>query len=156
WMDTSIGEVKAAVLRTEKGVVVLPMWLGKGAQYVPGQSAAVRLSMTVPQVPSGTQAWEVTPGDVHALQIERVIGGTRVTVPEFGLTTAIVFTADNSPSGLLVRFQDHARRTRKLAAQWAHDLAEEEIKKVLQVEADLERSGHILPDGKALKDDART
>jgi hypothetical protein len=150
WIDTSIGEVKAAVLRTEKGVVVLPMWLGKGAQYVPGQSAAARLSLTVPQVPGGTQAWEVTPGDVHALQIERVIGGTRVVVPEFGLTTAIVFTADNSPNGLLVRFQDHARRTRKLAAQWSHDLAEEEIKKVLQVEADLERSGHILPDGKAL------
>ena len=53
WIDTSVPEVKAAVFRTEKGVLVLPMWLGKGAQYVPGQSAAVQLSMTVPQVPNG-------------------------------------------------------------------------------------------------------
>jgi len=155
WIGTSIPEVQAAVLRTEKGVLVLPMWLGKGAQFVPGQSAAVKLTMTVPQMPGGTQAWEITPGDVLSLPIERVIGGTKVTVPEFGLTTAIVFTSDNSPTGLLVRFQDHARRTRKLAAQWSHDLAEVEIEKVLKVEAELERGGHTLPDGKALQDDAR-
>jgi hypothetical protein len=155
WIPTSNPEVQAAILRTEKGVLVLPMWLGKGSQFVPGQSAAVKLGMTVPQVPSGTQAWEITPGDVLSLPIERVIGGTKVTVPEFGLTTAIVFTSDNSPTGLLVRFQDHARRTRKLAAQWSHDLAEVEIEKVLKVEADLERGGHTLPDGKALQDDAR-
>ena len=34
-------EVKAAVFRSpERGVLVLPMWLGKGAQFVPGQCAA--------------------------------------------------------------------------------------------------------------------
>ena len=54
-----------------------------------------------------------------------------------------------------MRFQDHARRTRKLAAQWAHDLAEVEIDKVLKIEAGLERAGDTLPDAKALQDDAR-
>jgi hypothetical protein len=155
WITTSVPEVQAAVVRTEKGLLVLPMWLGKGAQFVPGQSAVATLTMTVPQAPGGTQAWQITPGNVQSLPIERVIGGTKVTVPDFGLTTAIVFTSDNSPTGLLVRFQDHARRTRKLAAQWAHDLAKVEIDKVLKIEADLERAGHTLPDGKALQDDAQ-
>ncbi|MBY0525180.1 MAG: hypothetical protein K2R98_17370 [Gemmataceae bacterium] len=155
WIDTSNAEVKAAVIRTERGLLVLPMWLGRGSQFVPGQSAMVRLSMTVPQVPGGTQAWELTPGDVRSLQTERVVGGTKVTLPEFGLTSAIVFTSDNTPTGLLVRFQDHARRTRKMAAQWSHDLAEVEIEKVLKVEAELERAGHTLPDAQALQEDAR-
>lgn len=155
WVGTSHPEVQAAVFRTEKGVLVLPMWLGKGAQYVPGQSAAAKLSITVPQVPTGTQAWEITPGEVRSLQSGRVVGGTQVYVPEFGLTTAIVFTSDNSPTGMLVRFQDHCRRSRKLAAQWAHDLAEVEMEKVLKVQAELERAGHTLPDGQALQDDAK-
>jgi hypothetical protein len=155
WIDTSEPEVKAAVLRTERGVLVLPIWLGKGSQFVPGQSASVNLKIVVPQVPVGTQAWEVLPGEVRALNPERVLGGTRVTVPEFGLTTAIVFTADNSPDGIVVRFQDQARQTSRLAAQWAHDLAEEEISKVARVQEQLERLGHPLPQGATLMEDAR-
>jgi len=155
WIESSRPEVKAAVMRTDRGVLVLPMWLGAGSQFVPGQAAAAKLTLVVPQVPDGTQAWEVTPGDVRSLPSQRVPGGTKVTLPEFGLTTAIVFTADASPTGLLVRFQDQARRMRKLAAQWTHDLAEIEMEKVLKVEAELERRNHTLPDGQALQDDAR-
>ncbi|MFN4260351.1 MAG: hypothetical protein ACK4RK_13725 [Gemmataceae bacterium] len=155
WIDTSVKDIKAAVLRTEHGVLVLPIWMGRGAQFVPGQSAVAHLSITVPQVPAGAQAWEITPGDVRSLRIERVMGGTRVTLPEFGLTAAILFTSDNGPDGLLVRFQDQARRMRKLAAQWAHDLAAAEMDKVLKIEAELERRGHTLPDGQALQDNAR-
>ena len=154
-IDTSHPEVKAAVIRSDRGVLVIPMWLGKGAQFVPGQSATVQLSMVVPQVPGGTQAWEVSPGDVRSLQNQRVPGGTRVVIPEFGLTTAVVFTSDNSPTGLLVRFQEQARKTRKQASEWMLDLAEVEMEKVLKVEEELEKNGHALPDGAALKDDAR-
>jgi hypothetical protein len=155
WVSTSNPEVKAAVLRTERGLLVLPIWLGKGSQYVPGQSAAAQLSIVVPQVPVGTQAWEVSPGEVHSLRPERVPGGTKITLPEFSLKTAIVFTSDNSPNGLVVYFQEHARRTHKQAALWAHDLAEAEIDKVFRVEEELERGGHALPDGQALQNDAK-
>jgi hypothetical protein len=154
WIDTSNPSVKAAVMRTEKGVLVLPIWMGRGSQYVPGQAAAAQVSITVPQVPNGMQAWEISPGDVHALKMERVTGGSRITLPEFGLTSAIVFTSDNTPTGMLVRFQEHARRTRKQAATWMYDLAVIESEKVLKVEADLEHAGHVLPDGQALQEDA--
>ena len=33
WVDTSLPDVKAAILRSDKGILVLPMWMGKG---IPG------------------------------------------------------------------------------------------------------------------------
>jgi hypothetical protein len=155
WITTSVPEVKAAVLRTERGILVLPIWLGKGSQYVPGQAAAVKLSMVVPQVPLGMQAWEVCPAEVRSLRVERVVGGTRVTIPEFGLTGAVVFTSDNSQGGLLVRLQELTRQRSALAAQWAQDLAEEEITKVARVQTELEKAGHTVPDAPKLLENAR-
>jgi hypothetical protein len=154
WIPTSISDVKAAVLRTGHGVLVIPMWLGRGAQFVPGQSAAANLTIDVPQVPSSTQAWEISPGEVRSLKIERVPGGTRVKIPEFGLTTAIVFTSELGQGGVIARFQDQCSQMNKLAAQWAHDLAEDEIRKVVYVHKQLEQAGHRLPDGEKLVADA--
>ena len=81
WIDTSVPEVKAAVLRTAKGALVLPIWLGKGSQYVPGQAAVAKLTMVVPHIPQTMQAWDVHPADIHNLRCERVVGGTKVTHP---------------------------------------------------------------------------
>ena len=145
-------------MRTERGLLVVPIWMGRWSQFIPGQAAIGKdkLNMVVPQVPAGCQAWEVSPGDVRSLKTERVIGGTKVTLPEFGLTTAVVFTSDNGPTGLLVRFQDQTRRLRRIAAQWAHDLAEVELEKVMKVQAQLERMGRVATDAKALENDARS
>src|SRR5262249_29988998 len=82
WIPTSHPEIQAAVLRSAKGVLVLPVYVGPGAQYVPGQGAAGKLSMTVPQIPQSMQAWDVSPGEVRSLTPERVPGGTKVTLPE--------------------------------------------------------------------------
>jgi hypothetical protein len=153
WIDTSIPDVKAAVLRCEKGLLVLPIWMGRGSQFVPGQAAVSRLSLVVPQAPAGTQAWEVSPSEVRSLRQERVVGGTRIELPEFGLTAAIVFSADNS--GLIVRFQEQVRQGAKQAAHWSHDLAQEEILKVARVEEQLKSLGHTQPDSEKLLQNAR-
>jgi hypothetical protein len=155
WIDTSIPDVKAAVLRTDQGVLVLPMWLGKGAQFVPGQSAAAKLTMVVPEVPPNTQPWLISPVKVHALEYQRVLGGTSVTVPQFGLTAAVLFTAENGATGAIVRLEDQARRMREKAAYFAHDLAAVELDKAAGVETQLEQAGHTLPDGKPLMEEAR-
>jgi hypothetical protein len=153
WIDTSVADIKAAVLRSPRGVLVLPIWMGKGAQMVPGQAAVSQLSMVVPQVPQGTQAWEVTPGHVHGhLKPRRVPGGWKITIPEFGLTTAVVFTSDIS---LVIRFQEQARSKCRLAAQWTRDLAALELAKALRIEQQLEQAGHTLPDGRKLIDNAQ-
>jgi hypothetical protein len=155
WIDTSVPEVKAAVIRCERGLLVLPLWLGRGAQFVPGQSAASRIDIIVPGVPTGTQPWRVSPGEVRSLPFSRVIGGTRVTLNEFDMSAAVVFTSDNSPTGLLVRWQDQSRRMVKLAAQWSYDLAKEEITKVEKVQAQLAELAPPVPDAAQLLADAR-
>jgi hypothetical protein len=156
WIDTNKPEVKAAVIRSEKAILVLPVWIGTGSQYVPGQSAVAKLDVLVPQVPPSMQPWEVSPGFVRSLHWKPQTGGVLVSVPEFSLTSAIVFTFDpGNPTGLVARFQEKQRRMSKVAAQWAHDQAEEEIAKVERVYAELDKGGHPLPDGQELLKKAR-
>lgn len=155
WIDTSAKQVKAAVMRTDHGVLCLPIWIGPGSQFVPGQAATANLTLKVPQVPLGMQAWLVSPGDVRALKTDREFGGVKVTIPEFGLSAAIVFTSDLSQTGLVVRFQDQARKMGKIAAQWAHDLAEEELAKVTRVQQQLQEVGQSVQDAPNLMEDAR-
>jgi hypothetical protein len=152
WIATSNKDVKAAVLRTTRGTLVLPIWQGSGSQFVPGQSALANLTIVVPQVPQSQQAWEVTPGDVHHLKGTRVVGGTSIKLEEFGLTSTVVFTSDIS---LIVRFQEQCRARRQLAAQWTYDMARYEMEKVLKIEAQLEKQGHTLPDSKKLIEKAQ-
>lgn len=150
WIDTSAPQVKAAIFRSERGLLVIPIWLGEGTQYVPEQGAASRLVITVPQVPVGTQAWDVTPGEVRSLITERVVGGTQVTLPEFDHTAAIVFTADTSPTGLVVRWQDLVRRMAPSAAQWSYDLANVTLNKIEIIQKELARLNVSLPDADLL------
>lgn len=152
WIGTSSPDVKAAVMPTAKGILVLPIWQGKGSQFVPGQSAVSKLTLIVPQVPQSMQCWEVTPGEVRGLKTERVTGGTKVVIPEFGLTTALVFTGDNQQ---VVRFQEMSRARRQQAAQWTYDMALYELEKIVTVEKLLEQQGHTLPDAAALINDAQ-
>ena len=139
WIDTSVPEVKAAVLRSSKATLVLPIWMGKGSQFVPGQAAVSKLSMIVPQIPQSMQAWEVNPAEVRNVRHERAVGGTKITLPEFNLTSAVVFTADNK---MVLRFQDQARNLQKQAAQWMFDLSLYEFEKVKKVNNQLVTQGH--------------
>lgn len=150
WIDTSVPQVKAAVFRSERGLLVIPIWLGEGMQYVPEQGATTKLVITVPQVPIGTQAWDVTPAEVRSLVVERVVGGTQVTLPEFDYTAAIVFTADTSPTGLLVRWQDLVRRMGPNAAQWSYDLTDVTFHKVEAIQKEMTKLNVALPDSDKL------
>lgn len=155
WVDTSLPQVKAAIFRCERGVLVMPVWLGDSTQFVPEQGAASRLSIVVPQVPIGTLAWDVTPGEVRSLPVERVVGGTKVTLSEFDHTAAIVFTADTSPTGLVVRWQDLSRRMAPTASQWTYDLANVMLAKTERVQAQLSQLNVAVPDSEPLLRQAR-
>jgi hypothetical protein len=128
-------------------VVILPMWLGSGGQFVPAQGAYNNLTITLP-LPQYLQAWEVLPGVVRPVErAVRVPGGVQITLKEFDLTTAIVCTSDVN---LIVEFQQAERNNHQDAAHWAHDLAVVELKKVRTVYERLDQVGHKLPDGPAL------
>jgi hypothetical protein len=151
WIETSQGPVKAAVFRplpdVGRGVLILPVCLDSGAQYVSSQGAYNNLSITLP-LPQYMQVWQVSPGVVRpADSVERVPGGMKITLREFDLTGAIVCTSDVN---VLVKLQTMERDNCKLTSQWLHDLAGAELKKVRRVAEQLDQVGHPLRDGPGL------
>ena len=155
WIPTSHPSVQAAVMKTDKAVLVLPIWMGPGSQFVPSQGYVARLKITVPLVPENYMAWEVSPGRFHSYKSTPTLGGREIFLEGFNLTSAIVFTGDLGPTGLVVRFQDQQRSMRKDAAQWTYDQAQEELVKVAKIHEELKKLGKTLEDGDSLLDTAR-
>lgn len=143
WLDTNHGNVKAALIRTNRGALLLPIWLGKGSQFVPEQGALNSLVVTVPLIEDGADPWRITPAGVECLRnsAKKVTGGTELTIPEFDMVTPIVFTSDQTQTGLVVWWQDYTRKYGKISARWAMDLAAEEYDKTYAVHTKLVEMG---------------
>ena len=112
-------DIQAAVLQIGGAHMVLPVWSGKGAQYVPGHHAGSgTLSFVVPGVPETVGAYEIWPGGMRALLPVRVTGGVSVTVDDFGLTSMILLTQDLGGE-MLQRTRAGGDRATKLAIETA-------------------------------------
>jgi hypothetical protein len=136
-------EVQATLLRNDRGLVLIPIWYGKGAQFVAGQLAANDLNIVVPGIPDAAQAWLVTPAEVRTIKRERVAGGTRLTLPEFDLTAIVLLSSDSSA---VEQVRRDVAKTCPFAAVWAAELANSEVTKVRQLNTQLTTLGHPQPD----------
>lgn len=87
-------DLSAALFQIDRGHLLLPMWSGKGAQYVPGQSTGVNVSFIVPGIPEAVDVYEIAPGGLRPLVRKRVAGGMKVTLDELNLTSLILLTQD--------------------------------------------------------------
>ncbi len=152
WLNTSHPNVKAALIAGQRGLVLLPIWLGPGDQYVPAQGAVTGLTVVVPNVPDGYDPWHITPAGVTCLRHRAVktSTGTLLTIDEFDLVAPIVFTDDLKPDGLIVWWQDETRRYGRHAARWALDLAAAEYEKVRAVHVKLTEMGVQIRGGEQL------
>jgi hypothetical protein len=103
-------------------------------------------------VPDNWVPWEVTPGRVQSVKFKKATSTAELTLHEFDLTTAVVFSADRD---LWVHFQNFHQEKRVKAAQWAYDQAMEEFAKVEKVQSELDQLGQTPKDGKQLLDKAR-
>jgi len=127
-------ELTAAVLQTENARLLIPIWCGPGAQFVPGQSAGNEISFTVPGVPAAHEPYELTPAGLNAIRKQRVTGGTRVTLDEFGVTSLVLLTGDPR---VLSAINAGIQRNRAQAAQLARDLAIDKLALVDQIDRTL-------------------
>ncbi len=133
WLDTSNPNVKAAMIGGgRKGTLLLPIWIGPGDQYVPAQGAVTGLKINIPAIAEGYDPWLITPAGPECLRHRTTRGpkGTELILDEFDLVAPIVFTDDQGPTGIVVEWQDHARRYGRLAARWALDQTAFEYEKV--------------------------
>ena len=123
-------EVLGAVLRTDRARLLVPIWSGAGAQFVPGQSAGNSVSLVVPGVPESNDAYEITPGGLRPVRHKRVTGGMRVTLGEFGVTSLVMLTQDPLVISSLSR---RAANVGRRAAVLQRQLAARKLQTVEQV-----------------------
>jgi hypothetical protein len=136
--DALAGKVRAPVLRSDAGWLVLPQWLEADAQYQPGAMTAqdVRLLLRGEEAP---HAWVVTPTGVHPHEVTcntEAAGGTEIRLARLEQCAAIVLTRDLA---LIEELRRETQRTRELGGPAYVELAQARLDRVQLVHAELQR-----------------
>lgn len=134
-------EVIGALFRTDRARLLVPLWLGPRAQDVPGQSAADRVTFVVPGVPESSSPYLLLPNSLEPLDNERVAGGIRITIKEFGPTSLIALTQDPNVLGFLV---ERARQLGPQIVRLERELADIAFRTVQSQHAELMRCGPFI------------
>ena len=128
-------------LDSNGGVLMLVTDFAGAAQWQPPQMAYRNLTIT-PALPQGAQIMEISPGDARFLEWkfdDRVPGGTRITLPDFGTSTILLCTTDIA---LCQQIQEYVRRIRPRAIGLAIRQAEIQYEVVREVHERLKADGH--------------
>lgn len=133
-------ELHAALIRSEQGALLLPMWLEDGAQFVPGPMAARNVTIIVPVGGGETaHAWEMsTTGQLRHLERELVAGGVQIKLPRLDQTAAVLITTNYST------VEELNQRIREIQEQSAHlqvDLAKLKLERIRIVDQSLQDMG---------------
>ncbi len=145
-------ELEAAVFRTDKAVLLLPIWYEHNAQFVPGQLAAPGATIDVSSVPETARAWEVTTTRVANLPSEPIPGGRRIKLPRFDTTATIVVTSDQQTINALQRKSEAMQS--ESARLWI-ELAKAKLERVRIADEVLTKLGVGQPDAPQLLAKAR-
>lgn len=130
------------------GSLLLVADLAPDAQYQPPQMAYHDLVLR-PMLPVGVHVLEISPGGARFIeQIERVPGGTQITLPDFGTTTAVLCTTDLE---LCERIRRHVRSIQAPAAGMAIRQAEVTLAAVREIHQRLKDDGHLINTEEDLK-----
>lgn len=137
--EGAAAEIRATVFHTERGLLILLVWHEPGSQCVPGAQSATSVRVLIRGV-DAAQAWEVTPTGAGQsnLDMDRVAGGTEITLRHFDQFTAIV--VPNGSAGVK-QLQEVTRQNRKLAAEAFVNLANAKLKRVTEVHQSLSQVG---------------
>ena len=135
-------EVIGALFRTDRARLLVPLWLGPRAQFVPGQSAADQVTFVIPGVPESNSAYLLLPNTLEPLAGERVAGGMQVRIKEFGPTSLVVLTQDPTVLSFLA---GRARSLGPRIVQLERELAEITIGQVRRQHQTLMKYGPFVP-----------
>jgi len=141
--DQLTRNLEAAILRTDRGLLVLPIWYGDEAQFVPGPMAANDARIVVPGVGDASHAFEISTTKIEELQCPRVTGGKEVTLKKFDMTSVILFT-DNP--ALVERLREKVAQLAGPSARVRIDLARAKLERVMEVDRRLRQYGRGQPD----------
>lgn len=134
--------IKATAIgtRDRKGVLLLVYDMSNMSQFQPPQMAAKELWLTA-IAPEGAQAFEFGPGGMRVLESKRGIGGRRIKIEDFGLSTLILLTTDfNLPREIEAKINQN----RSVAVQLAIRQAELQLDWVMGIDERIVREGHPI------------
>lgn len=121
-------ELDATILRTDYGTLVLPIWYGEDAQFVPGQMAANDARIVVKGVGDTAGAFEISTTSIDRIvDSSRVAGGRQIGLRRFDTTSVILFTDDMR---LVERLQTKMLEMREPSARMSVDLARLKLERV--------------------------
>ena len=121
WLTTSDANVNAAVMRSAKEIVVLPIYFGSGTQHCPDQCVRPSLTIKVPLIPEGATAWRVRASGLEEIKgLKRTSDGTELVLSEFDTAEPILITTDVSCTGRIVKMQE---QTKNRFGRWAAYIA---------------------------------
>ncbi len=127
--------ITGAILKAHQARLLLPMWAGTGAQYVPDQLAGNQITFAVPAAPEDNTASELTVGGLRPLDKKRRVGGLHVTLIEFGPTSMVLLS-----NGIAVGTMNRQLPTVAAgAAQLQRDLAAHKLTYVTEIDRQLAR-----------------
>jgi len=138
-IDSSEKDVGGIVFRHGRSRLLVPTWVGQGAQYVPGQSASDTVRFIVPTGPNAARAYELAPGPLRPiLEPLRKPGGVEVVLAEFSLGSLVFFTED---ARTVDRLGKRAEAIAPRAAELHRQLAARKLSVVDEVAQYLVRRG---------------
>ena len=120
--NPELKDLQATVLRTDRAQLVIPIWMAPGTGQVPGLPPQRTISVAVPGVPEGDEAYEMIPGRLRRCHHNRRGSlGTNVTLDQFAMTAQILFTQDPK---LFTNRSQQARQIGPRAAELQRRLVE--------------------------------
>ncbi|MBS0203837.1 MAG: hypothetical protein JSS49_13110 [Planctomycetes bacterium] len=137
-------ELSAALIRSDFGYLLLPMWLEENSQFVPAQLAASTATVIVPVGGETATAWRITTtGRVQNLSRETVAGGIRIVLPNFDQTAAILITSD---PGVVDQINQRIANIQDRSATAMVELCRLKLERVRKVDQQLQALGVGQPD----------
>lgn len=147
--------IRAILLQSDLGFVILPVWFEEGAQDVPGPQVAKDVRFLV-RGADALQAWEVTPTGISQanLGIDRVSGGTEISLKEFDRQTVIVVTTHQAEAAI-EELRRTARTVRPIVAGAYVSLAAAKIERTEEVHSRLQSVAPAVPSAPSALQQAR-
>ena len=147
-------EMQAAMISSDRGALLLPMWLEEHSQFVPGPLTARNITIIVPSGGQTAAAWEIsTTGRLRSLDREPAAGGVKIRIPKLDQTAAILITSDQS---LVAEMNQKVAAIQEQSARVIVELARLKLERVRDVDQRLQSVGVGRPESWRWLSEART
>ena len=144
--------IEAAAIRSNDGLLLLPVWYGDDSQFVPEDMTARAIRVKVPGGFESAQPYLVTTTGVRSLARNRPSGGLEITLPEFDQSAAIIITTKQD---VIQRLRMHTQKMAPASARLQLQLAVAKLERTRLVDTDLRFLGCNPPNTETLLDEAK-